>query len=47
MRQNFAEKWIGFAGLTLLDPSISNLPYTPKRLLLLVLMEELDDSELF
>ena len=30
VKQNFAEKWIGFAGLTLLDPSISNLPYTPK-----------------
>ena len=30
VRQTLAKQWHAFAGLTLLDPSIDNLPYTPK-----------------
>ena len=33
VRQDIGEHWSVFAGLTLLDPSISHLPYTPKRAL--------------
>ena len=31
IRQNITRNWTVFGGLTLLDPSIDNLPYTPKR----------------
>jgi iron complex outermembrane receptor protein len=31
IRQNITPNWTVFGGLTLLDPSIDNLPYTPKR----------------
>jgi outer membrane cobalamin receptor len=31
IRQNITSNWTVFGGLTLLDPSIDNLPYTPKR----------------
>ena len=31
IRQNITSNWTIFGGLTLLDPSIDNLPYTPKR----------------
>lgn len=31
IRQNIGRHWTVFGGLTLLDPSIDNLPYTPKR----------------
>ncbi|SOD41141.1 iron complex outermembrane recepter protein [Nitrosovibrio sp. Nv4] len=31
VRQNITPNWTVFGGLTLLDPSIDNLPYTPKR----------------
>ena len=30
-RQNITRNWTIFGGMTLLDPSIDNLPYTPKR----------------
>jgi iron complex outermembrane receptor protein len=29
VKQNITPNWVAFAGLTLLDPTISNLPYTP------------------
>jgi outer membrane cobalamin receptor len=31
IRQNITRNWTVFGGLTLLDPSIDDLPYTPKR----------------
>jgi iron complex outermembrane receptor protein len=31
IRQNITPNWTVFGGLTLLDPSIDGLPYTPKR----------------
>ena len=31
IRQTIARNWTAFGGLTLLDPSIDNLPYAPKR----------------
>lgn len=31
IRQTLAENWVVFAGLTLLDPSINHLPYTPEK----------------
>jgi outer membrane cobalamin receptor len=31
IRQNFTSKWSIFAGITVLDPSINNLPYTPEQ----------------
>jgi iron complex outermembrane receptor protein len=31
IRQNIGRHWTIFGGLTLLDPSIDNLPYTPSR----------------
>lgn len=31
IRQNITPNWTVFGGMTLLDPSIDNLPYTPKR----------------
>jgi iron complex outermembrane receptor protein len=31
IRQNITSNWTIFGGLTLLDPSIDDLPYTPKR----------------
>ncbi|WP_081353950.1 TonB-dependent receptor [Nitrosospira multiformis] len=31
IQQNITRNWTVFGGLTLLDPSIDNLPYTPKR----------------
>ncbi|MGH8685478.1 MAG: TonB-dependent receptor [Nitrosospira sp.] len=31
IRQNITRNWTVFGGLTLLDPSIDNLPYTPER----------------
>lgn len=31
IRQTIGEDWSLFAGLTMLDPSIDNLPYTPKQ----------------
>lgn len=31
IRQNITRNWTVFGGLTLLDPSINDLPYTPKR----------------
>lgn len=33
IRQDIGTRWSVFGGLTVLDPSISNLPYTPKRAL--------------
>ncbi len=33
IRQTIARDWTVFGGLTLLDPSIDNLPYTPSRAL--------------
>lgn len=33
LRQDLAQDWTLFAGLTLLNPSIDNLPYTPKKAL--------------
>ena len=33
LKQGISRNWIGFAGLTLLNPSISNLPYVPKQAL--------------
>lgn len=33
LRQDFAKQWQSFIGFTLLNPSISNLPYTPKKAL--------------
>lgn len=31
IRQDIGKDWSAFGGLTLLDPSIDNLPYTPKN----------------
>ncbi|MEF8690395.1 UNVERIFIED_CONTAM: TonB-dependent receptor [Comamonas sp. A-3] len=33
MRQALGKNWSGFAAVTLLDPSIDNLPYSPRRAL--------------
>jgi len=35
LRQRLGRGWSAFAGLTLLDPSIGNLPYSPRRALTL------------
>jgi iron complex outermembrane receptor protein len=31
IKQNITSNWVAFGGLTLLDPSIGNLPYTPEK----------------